>query len=190
MSVKMLINLSRRNLSPSEISLLSKGLKFVPAANKIDCAKLKTELEEYVNDEWSFAADRFKPKSSFDPRYKDVVIETYIKGADKGSIVIFWDREAYLKETYRQLDDKKVYEQVPDDPSVLANNLIKALEKIRLQRDLPNLKFERFYLLPKIQKRLHDLPGSEFEFPLLYWKHILIFLLSLATTSLESQIVP
>ena len=47
----MLINLSRRNLSPSEISLLSKGLKFVPAANKIDCAKLKTELEEYVNDE-------------------------------------------------------------------------------------------------------------------------------------------
>ena len=69
--VKMLINLSRRNLSPSEISLLSKGLKFVPTANKIDCAKLKTELEEYGrklrlmwhfrNDERSFAADRFRP---------------------------------------------------------------------------------------------------------------------------------
>ena len=38
------INLSR-NLSEPEISLLSKGLKFVPTANKIDRAKLKTELK-------------------------------------------------------------------------------------------------------------------------------------------------
>ena len=43
---KTAINWSRRNLSQSEISLLSKGLKFVPSANKIDRAKLKRELEE------------------------------------------------------------------------------------------------------------------------------------------------
>ena len=41
------IGLSRRNLSEAEISLLSKGLKFVPTANKTDRAKLKTELGEY-----------------------------------------------------------------------------------------------------------------------------------------------
>ena len=56
-----------------------------------------------------------------------------IKGADKGSVVVVWDREDYLKEAYRQLDDKEVYEQVPDDPSALANILIKALEKKRLR---------------------------------------------------------
>ena len=44
---KNVINLSRRNLSTTEISLLYKGLKFGPTANKIDRAKLKTELEEY-----------------------------------------------------------------------------------------------------------------------------------------------
>ena len=33
------INLSRRNLSEAEISLLSKGLKFVPTADKIVRAK-------------------------------------------------------------------------------------------------------------------------------------------------------
>ena len=175
---KKVINLSRRNLSASEISLLSKGLTFVPTANKIDHAKLKTELEEngrrlrlmwhFRNDERSFAADRFRPKSSFNPRNKDVIIETYlscleerlldieipskrfnnltkeerealyslkddciiiIKGADKGSFVVVWDGEDYLKEAYRQLDDKEVYEEVPDDPSVLANTLMKALEK-------------------------------------------------------------
>ena len=44
---KNVFNRSRRNLSLSEISLLSKGLKFVPSAKKIDRAKLKRELEEY-----------------------------------------------------------------------------------------------------------------------------------------------
>ena len=167
---KNVINLSRRNLFASEISLLSKGLKFVPTANKIDRAKLKAELEEYGrklrlmwhfrNDERSFAADR--PKSSFNPRNKDVIIETYLscleerlldieipskrfnnltkeeqeaftKGADKGFVIVLWDREDYLKEADRQLDEKEVYEQVPDDLSVLANTLRKALEKIRLR---------------------------------------------------------
>ena len=56
-----------------------------------------------------------------------------INGADKGSVVVFWDREDYLKEANRQLDDKEVYEQVPDDTSVLVNTLMKALEKIRLR---------------------------------------------------------
>ena len=41
------INLSRGNLSPPEISLLFKGLKSAPSANKIDRAKLKREMEEY-----------------------------------------------------------------------------------------------------------------------------------------------
>ena len=83
---KNVINLSR-NLSASEISLLSKGLKFVPTANKIDQEKLKAELEEYGRKLWlmwhfrncerSFAADRFRPKSSLNPRNKDVIIETH-----------------------------------------------------------------------------------------------------------------
>ena len=38
---KNVFNLSRKNLHTPEISLLSKGLKFVPSTNKIDRAKLK-----------------------------------------------------------------------------------------------------------------------------------------------------
>ena len=45
---KNVINLSRRNLSPLEVSLLSKSLKFVHLANKIDRAKLKRELEKHA----------------------------------------------------------------------------------------------------------------------------------------------
>ena len=85
---KNVINLSRINQPRSEISLLSKGLKFVPSANKIDRAKLKRELEEYGrklrlmwhfrNDERTLSTDKFRPKSSFNPRNKDTIIETYL----------------------------------------------------------------------------------------------------------------
>ena len=89
-----------------------------------------------------------------------------IKGVDKGFVVVVWDREDYLKEAYIQLDDKEEHEQVPNDPSVLANTLMKVLEKIHLRGDLSkdtldyflvkDPKFLRFYLLPKIRKRLHN----------------------------------
>ena len=60
-----------------------------------------------------------------------------IKGADyykdyyKGSVVVVWDREDYLKEAYKQLEDREVYEEVSNDSNVLVNTIIKALEKIR-----------------------------------------------------------
>ena len=199
---KNVFNLPRRNLSPPEISLLSKGLKFVSSANKIDRAILKRQSEEYGrklrlmwhfrNDEQTFTAEKFRPKSSFKPRNEDAVIETYlscleerlldieipskrynnltrdeprnkdaiietylscleerlldieipskrynnltrdkrdvlyslkddpsiiIKGTDKGSVVVVWDREDYLKEAYQQLYDSEVYEEIPNEPN-------------------------------------------------------------------------
>ena len=44
---KNAINSSQRQLTKSEISLLSKGLKFVPTPNRIDKAKLKQELDVF-----------------------------------------------------------------------------------------------------------------------------------------------
>ena len=44
---KHVINLSQRQLTKSEISLLSKGLKFVATPNRIDKGKLKQELEVF-----------------------------------------------------------------------------------------------------------------------------------------------
>ena len=41
---KNVINFSKRYLFRSEIFLLSKGLKFVPSANKVDRAKFKKEI--------------------------------------------------------------------------------------------------------------------------------------------------
>ena len=93
-----------------------------------------------------------------------------IKGVDKGSVVVVWDREDYLKEAYKQLYNREVYEEVPNDPNILINTIMKALEKIRLRGDLScdtlnyflvkDPKFARFYLLPKIHKHLHEVPDK------------------------------
>ena len=151
----------------------------MPTTIKIDRAKMKAELEEYGrklrlmwhfrNDEQSCVADRFRPKSSFNPRNKNVMIETHLScleerlldieippkrltnltkeereafyslkddpsiiiiGADKGSFIVAWDKKDYLKEAYKQLDDKEVYEQVPDDLTSIANILkIKSIKR-------------------------------------------------------------
>ena len=80
-----------------------------------------------------------------------------IKGADKGSAVVVRNIEDYLEETSKQLEDKDLYEEVQNDPSILSNTIMRTLEKIRIRGDL--FKFARFYLLPKIQKSLHNVPG-------------------------------
>ena len=52
-----------------------------------------------------------------------------IKGVDKGSAVAAWDRDDYLKEASKQLEDKNVHEKVQNDPSTLINTIMKALDK-------------------------------------------------------------
>ena len=91
---KNVINLSQRQLTKSEISLLSKGLKFVPTPNRIDKAKLKQELEvfgrklrlmwHFRNDERTFDCNKkFRQKSTFNPKNTDVIIETYLSSLEE-----------------------------------------------------------------------------------------------------------
>ena len=89
----------QRQLTNSEIALLSKGLKFVPTPNKIDKAKLKQELEvfrrklrliwHFQNDERIFDCNKkFRPKSRFNPKNKDVIIETYLTSLEEKLLAI------------------------------------------------------------------------------------------------------
>ena len=103
-----------------------------------------------------------------------------IKGANKGSAVVVWDREDYIKEAENQLGDTSIYEEVPIDAKRLKNILLNTLKNIRKRGDvctdtlnyilIKDAKFARFYLLPKIYKRLYNVPkdDSYFELCVLY----------------------
>ena len=93
-----------------------------------------------------------------------------IKSADKGSAVVIRDREDYIKEAEKQIGDKDIYDEACNVPRPLISTIHKATEKIRKRGDLntdtikycmvKNQKFARFYLLLKIHKRVHDVPGQ------------------------------
>ena len=54
-----------------------------------------------------------------------------IKGADKDSVVVVWDREDYIKEAERQLGDTNIYAEVPNDAKPLMYTILNTLENIR-----------------------------------------------------------
>ena len=215
---KNVVNLSKRTLTQAEISLLSKGLKFIPTPNSINIAKIKENLEVFgrkLRLKWHFREqenhspiDPFVEKSKFNPK-GDAMIEVYmscleekilemadsfkptfknltkeekealdrlqndtsivIKEADKGSAVVVWDREDYVKEANSQLQDKNVYEETSFEADFLSDKIFQTLNKMKLKEEITsknvdyflinNPRLARFYLLPKIHKRLTNVPG-------------------------------
>ena len=77
----------------NKISLLSKGLKFVPTPKHINKAKIKEEIEVYGrklrlmrhfrNDHREFDLNPFKKKSKFNPN-GDAAIEMYLSRLEEG----------------------------------------------------------------------------------------------------------
>ena len=57
------------------------------------------------------------------------------KGGDKSAAVIVWDREDYIREASKQLEDKEVYLEVPNDLSALLTLYLNLLKKIRKRGD-------------------------------------------------------
>ena len=214
------VNLSKRELTGAEISLLSKGLKFCPTPKKVDIYSLRKDIREYVrrvrlreyfyseqDDVGGSFSDlpAFRKKSSWTPdgnreraieayvealerellthdfdmtyqrnlsreeqqalqnlrKYDDVII----KQADKGSAVVIMDKEAYLQEAMRQLNDSEIYQPLVKDST---RDMIKKVNE-RIQEthrkgniddktrdyllDSGDERAGKFYLLPKIHKK-------------------------------------
>ena len=98
-----------------------------------------------------------------------------IKKADKGSCIVIWGRNDYLMEAEKQLSDKKVYQEVSNSENILSklaemsNKMFRNLNKRSCitEKQLKYFSYEyrkatnfgKLYFLPKIQKRLHNIPG-------------------------------
>ena len=92
------INLSTRILSKAEISLLSKGLKFIPTPTSVNKAQIKEELEcfgrklrllwHFRNEESITISNPFKKESTFNPKGKDATIELYLSRLEEEIMAI------------------------------------------------------------------------------------------------------
>ena len=81
-----------------------------------------------------------------------------------------WDKKDYLNEAKTQNKDKYVYQEMKGNFSSPLERIIKsALRRVRNRKDISdetlvyflvnNPKLGRFYLLPKINKKLDNVPG-------------------------------
>ena len=98
-----------------------------------------------------------------------------IKKADKGSCVVVWDRNDYIAEAEEQLRDKNVYQDVNFSDRILRDLVDKSNKMFRslksqgkiTEKELKYFTYEyqkstnlgKMYLLPKIHKRLSNVPG-------------------------------
>ena len=99
-----------------------------------------------------------------------------IKPTNKGSCVVVWDKEDYLAEWYKQLSDKSTYVEVKkyndkllSQPTEKINEFFKRLYNNKLinEKEIKYFSYNfkntsslgKMYLLPKIHKRLNDVPG-------------------------------
>ena len=98
-----------------------------------------------------------------------------IKPADKGSCVVLWDCEDYLAEAEKQLQDADIYEDTDfkklDFVKLVekSNTMFQSLRRKNLNTEKEfkcfsyqykkSTNFGKMYLLPKIQKKLDNVPG-------------------------------
>ena len=93
-----------------------------------------------------------------------------IKPADKGSAVVIQNKEDYIKEGLRQLNDQNFYQEVPDDLTGTHNEHVQQLiqnlllkeeitEKCADYLHIEKPRTSQLYLLPKIHKNKSPVPG-------------------------------
>ena len=81
-----------------------------------------------------------------------------IKRADRGSCVVIWDRNDYVKEAEIQLSNQNVYKSVEFKDKILTELVEKSNQRasvlyIQIQK---KTSLGKMYVLPKIHERLFD----------------------------------
>ena len=113
----------------AEISLLSKGLNFVPTCNNVDKAKLKIALEAFdrlLRLKWHFRnknkdihRDMFKLKSKFNTRNKDAATELYVSSLEEKLMKIEVPKHKF--NNLRNSERKALYDLKGDKSIVIKN---------------------------------------------------------------------
>ena len=129
-----MVNFSSRNLSETEIEVLSLGLNFVPQRNKDQKLEIMTQVERcyprlaYRDPQsahefaYEVAAVLKKCAPSQDSnlsREEMLAVRTLsedksivITPADKGNVTVVLDRQEYLDSGFRMLDDVSTYKRM------------------------------------------------------------------------------
>ncbi|CAF1501420.1 unnamed protein product [Rotaria sordida] len=175
------VNLSDHNLTQDQISLLSKGLKFIPTPKQMNVINFITNTESAlsytpttikqaaISEITTFIQRWKKPKIDNLTKQERIAMneiknnkEIIVIPADKGGKIVVMNQKDYKEKMEEKLNDKKTYEQVKDPTNMIKNKLNELLNKLLSQRKID--KHMKKYLtsiddLPKLrgQPKLHKI---------------------------------
>ena len=126
---KNVVNLSSKNLSSAEISLLSKGLNFVPSPGEVNISELKTDLEafgrklrlkwHFRESEDDFSYNPFKKKSSFNPPKVDAAIELYLSKIEDELMALAKDKDPKRYDNLTREERDALYSLMSDTSIII-----------------------------------------------------------------------
>ncbi|XP_057310001.1 uncharacterized protein LOC130647999 [Hydractinia symbiolongicarpus] len=106
----LVVNLSHLNLSNADISVLNKGLKYVPTPSAVNtCQPVKNAFANLRN---RMATSKRKSLLKLS-KNRNIVI----KKADKGGRVVIMSKDDYIRKVYDHLSNNKYYAKMKTDPS-------------------------------------------------------------------------
>ncbi|KAJ8049244.1 hypothetical protein HOLleu_01906 [Holothuria leucospilota] len=182
---RTVINMSNRELSHNEISILSKGMNFAPTQSKIPTKELTTATEYGIKDlaigeanviRWDMLRILKKAKmSKSNILHKEKVALSELKSddsiiilpADKGRSTVVMNKEQYIEKMSNLIMEDKTYRPLKRDLTTsLENKLGKTIKELKEQNKLNkkqatqltprNSLSPRLYGLPKVHKK--DIP--------------------------------
>ncbi|KAL9977158.1 hypothetical protein ACROYT_G014536 [Oculina patagonica] len=126
----IVVNLSKRELSEAEISLLSKGLKFCPTPEKVDVYNLRKDIREFVRQirlrEFFYCDDEvdgafsdiptFRNRSAWCPeKNREMAVEAYVEALENA--ILSHDFETshqrnLTREEQRALENLQSYDDI------------------------------------------------------------------------------
>ncbi|XP_067679736.1 uncharacterized protein [Haliotis asinina] len=162
-NLKTFINLSSKPLTPSQASLLAKGLKYVPVAAKINTDAFITSIESILqqlapNGNVDYLRHQIidtikqapKPRSNLTHQERQAITELKkddsitITEADKGKAAVIVDTPEFLQLVNNSLSDTTTYLNIKKDPTArLERQHKKTLVDLHEKREINDIIFNQ-----------------------------------------------
>ena len=133
--LKQFFRIDEKEFNPNKFKPKSTfNLRNKDAATEIYLSSVEEKLMsiEIPRDKYNNLT-RKKRGALFDLKNDKTIV---IKGTDKGSAVVVWERDDYIQKAGKQLRDKEICEEVSNDPQPLIDTIDRAVEKIKKGGDL------------------------------------------------------
>ena len=175
MPEKILCQRNESTPSFSEVPAFKASSNWTPCLNDTQ-SKLENEIFSIDEKGHNYPNLRKFEREALNDLLEDSGI--VMKQAGKGSTIVVWDKVNYLRECEKKLSDTSIYKKIGNNSLPSTNSKIKAslqrmLKLKEIDKKLFNSfyikhpEFGRFYLPPKIHKRLANVP----ERSVIYYKN-------------------